>query len=83
MIESLRVERCYWTTKEAAAYIGVHTETLRAYCRGRTNGGKAAKRVRVQQRIPPFIILGARSYRFPIGAFKTWAEQGNLGPTRR
>ena len=71
--------RSYWNTKEAAAHIGVHPHTLRAYCRGKTNGTREAKDL-PRTAIPPHAIFGRRSLKFPIEAFRNWALRRTITP---
>jgi hypothetical protein len=63
----------FWTTKEAAQYIRVDPDTLRAYCRGKSNGERAALGINGSK--PPFAIFGNRTLRFPIEPFKRWAAR--------
>lgn len=59
---SVRSERRWFTTKEAADYIGVHLETMYKYTRLRKNK-------------PPCLRLGNdRRYRFPKEQFIQWAN---------
>jgi hypothetical protein len=60
-------ERWFFTAKQAAAYIGVHVETLYLYVRRKRNR-------------PPVTRLSERSpYRFPKDKFIEWAN----GPTKK
>ena len=55
-------ERSWFWAKEAAAYIGVHLDTLYIY-------------TRLRKRRPPFNRLATdRRYRFPKKEFIEWAE---------
>ena len=60
-------ERWFFTAKQAAAYIGVHVETLYLYVRRKRNR-------------PPVTRLSERSpYRFPKDKLIEWAN----GPTKK
>lgn len=61
--------RRWWRLKEAADYLEIHVETLRLRAK------KAAKKYASSKTGMPVVRFNGRGpFRFPIEAFKVWAE---------
>jgi len=73
-------ERIYWSTAEAAAYIGFSADALERWARNATSPKPKKKAGKYPIPNPPCIRFG-RWFRFPIEEFKTWARTpANLQP---
>lgn len=61
--------RRWWRLKEAASHLEIHTETLRVHAK------KAVKKYASLKTGMPVVRFNGRGpFRFPIDAFKAWAE---------
>ncbi len=70
-------DKYFWTSKEAANYLSVNVWTLLAWCSGK-KGAQSSKLIGPK---PPFRRFGRNCIRFPIEAFREWADTSN--PQRR
>jgi hypothetical protein len=72
-----KIERRYWTAKEAAAYIPVCVTTLYQWV-GVAEGKKIAGKIsKLHGPPPPFRRFGHNKLMFPVERFKTWADAPN------
>jgi hypothetical protein len=68
---TVRGERIFWCTAEAAAYIGVSEDTLWTWASPRGKRNRRSKKFKPPK--PPVVRFG-KLLRFPIEEFKTWAK---------
>lgn len=67
--------RHFWSTKEAAEYLGVTPWTLCCYIRGKGTGRGVPK---LTGGLPPYKRLSRNVIRYPIEPFKNWAHTYNI-----
>lgn len=79
--EHLR-ERIYWSTAEAAAYIGFSEDTVWRWAKNATSARPKNKFGRYDIPKPPVIRFG-KYFRFPIEEFKVWAKTPNNAPQQK
>ncbi len=62
----------FWTTKEAADYLGIAQSTLYEYIRPNARRNQTTK---LRTSTPPYRRFGRNVIRFPIIEFKAWADR--------
>ena len=62
----------FWTTKEAADYLGIAQSTLYEYIREKPRRNQPSK---LRTSTPPYRRFGRNVIRFPILDFKAWADR--------
>lgn len=75
-------DRLYWSTAQAAHYIGFSEETLWRWAKNATSAKPKKKLRKYPVPTPPCIRFG-KFFRFPIDEFKAWAKNPDLTPAQK